>query len=154
MRTPSPGGRRGSARGAGGGASGPFKPFRVAPRAAAGDGATRGPSRRRRRGAPGRCVRGPFLPQTSRDHLRRRRCWGLRAPRRAGGGPGWAYRVNPPLSRGAGAQVAACAPLILRPSPDPLAGFSWRDPLRVVLTPAPLPARDPQAREGGSLSRA
>lgn len=46
-RTPRPGGRRGAARGARGGAARPFKPFW----AAGGDSATRGPGWARRRGA-------------------------------------------------------------------------------------------------------
>lgn len=42
LRTPGPGGRRGAAWGAGGGAARPFKPFRAAPTAAARDRTTRG----------------------------------------------------------------------------------------------------------------
>ncbi|KAK2502508.1 hypothetical protein MC885_002588 [Smutsia gigantea] len=44
-RTPGPGGRRGAAWGAGGGAARPFKPFRAAPTAAARERTTRGGAR-------------------------------------------------------------------------------------------------------------
>ena len=91
-RTPRPGGRRGSARGAGGGAARPFKPFRAAPRAAAGDGATRGPSRRG--GGSGGALRGgaywaPSSPGPAEARVPGSRGLadlGLRAPTRAGAG--------------------------------------------------------------------
>lgn len=78
-RTPRPGGRRGGPGAARGGAVRPFKPFRAAPRAAAGDAATRGPNRerrrRRQRGAPERCVLDSFSPRASKGSSWGARLW-------------------------------------------------------------------------------
>ena len=127
-RTPRPGGRRGAAWGAGGGAAGPFKPFQgrseVCSRGRRHTGVEQGAAAAGRSGEvrtvplplPGPSgipaeVRVPGSQGLTRTHAGQRRS-------------GWASPLNTPLPRGAGGPVAGCTP----PGPPPPPGFRWRGP--------------------------